>query len=109
MIDTPSIFPINSKQSTNPDFISLGRLVKLKGYQDVIIALNEIKTQLPDWEYHIIGEGPYKDKLISFYSSFYIRRAVSSFRDACVRQVLVQLPQNVAANKLSIGFLHQTL
>ena len=57
-------------------FISLGRLVRLKGYQDVIIALNEIKTQLPNWEYHIIGEGPYKDKLISLVNKYDLQKNI---------------------------------
>lgn len=63
--DNPNSKDINTQKVNIIKCISLGRLVELKGYQDVIMAVNKIKEDSPfKLEYKIIGDGPYKNNLI---------------------------------------------
>ena len=64
------VAPINKTKKLTLDsgsirLISLGRLVKLKGFQDVIKAVHQLLTskKIKDIQYLIIGEGPYRNKL----------------------------------------------
>ena len=43
--------------------ISVGRLDYLKGYDYLIKAWKSVEQMCPDWELHIFGEGPQRDKL----------------------------------------------
>jgi glycosyltransferase involved in cell wall biosynthesis len=40
-----------------------GRLVELKGVQDLLLALSDLKKKRDDWVFWIVGEGDYKDQL----------------------------------------------
>ena len=54
-----------TKQSNFINLISLGRLVELKGFQDVIRALQIInEASSIKFEYNIIGDGPFRSNLI---------------------------------------------
>ena len=77
-VDLPIISKLKKKDKRKDriKFISIGRLVKLKGFQDVIIALNEIKNDIPNWEYHIIGDGPYKNDLVSLIEKYRLQKKI---------------------------------
>ena len=56
---------IQPKNSNTIKLISLGRLVELKGFQDVIRALQIInEASSIKFEYNIIGDGPFRRNLI---------------------------------------------
>lgn len=45
------------------NFISYGRLLERKGFQDVINAFSQVQKEYPDCALTIFGEGPYRKKL----------------------------------------------
>lgn len=56
---------IPEKESSLKDksFISIGRLSKEKGYMDLLKLYEKIQKKYPDWDLHIIGDGPEKETL----------------------------------------------
>lgn len=48
---------------SNPFFLAVGRLDRQKGYDVLLDAFAELKTDLPDWHLVILGGGPMKDEL----------------------------------------------
>jgi len=73
VIHNPIIYPLkkpgsqgNFEQSTvieNPMLLGVGRLVKQKQFQELILAFSNIAADIPDWTLTIIGEGPERGKL----------------------------------------------
>ncbi len=47
----------------NKTIVSMGRLVKEKGFDVLIQAFARISSHVPDWKLHIYGEGPEKKSL----------------------------------------------
>src|SRR5690606_36661721 len=58
-----------SRQSQNPvknisyNFLSYGRLLERKGFQDAIQAFAQVVKSYPGCTFTIYGEGPYRTKL----------------------------------------------
>ncbi|MCK5081693.1 MAG: glycosyltransferase family 4 protein, partial [Candidatus Omnitrophica bacterium] len=55
----PDMFSIDKKR--NNWILMSGRLLERKGFQYVLKALEN--TSLPDWEIHLVGDGPYRKEL----------------------------------------------
>ena len=66
---------------TNLSIISVGRLVKEKGYETILKALTLIKTK--KFKYYILGEGPEKKKLKKVISRYGLNKNVNllGFKD----------------------------
>lgn len=65
VIMNPSPLGLNYKNydKNNRIIVSLGRLVREKGYDQLIAAWTLIENQHPDWSLHIYGEGEDREKL----------------------------------------------
>lgn len=50
-------------QSEKYNLLSVGRLVKRKGFQNVILALSTLRNEYPEIKYHIVGIGEYEEEL----------------------------------------------
>ncbi len=55
--------PETPSSLTQKNMISIGRLSKEKGYQDLIDIYSKIGAKYPDWHLHIIGDGPERETL----------------------------------------------
>lgn len=62
--------PVNMPRSVSPQtetsikhFISYGRLLERKGFQDAIRAFSQVRKTYPDCTLTIFGEGPYRKEL----------------------------------------------
>jgi len=62
-IGIDSIASYENNLRNNNLVIACGRLVKLKGYDELIKAIHLVKTSLPDIKLKIIGDGPEKKRL----------------------------------------------
>ena len=58
-IRIPTDFERISTDAPNNIILSVGRLVQRKGFDKVIEAMPEILREVPNAEYHIVGDGPY--------------------------------------------------
>ena len=77
-IHSPSFsnyYPPKKNNFTNLRIISVGRLVKEKGYETVLKALTLVKTK--SFQYYILGEGPEKEKLKKIINSCGLKKKVS--------------------------------
>lgn len=54
---------VTSKINRNKVIIAAGHLWEGKGFDLLIKSANLISNKIPDWEFHIYGEGPLKNKL----------------------------------------------
>lgn len=54
---------IHKDSIDNRYILSVGRLEKRKGFQDVIAAIELLQSSFPDIKYYIAGSGEYKDEL----------------------------------------------
>lgn len=52
--------PIFSREKI---ILSVGALVPIKGFEDIILIARKIIPSFPDWKFLIVGNGPEKDKL----------------------------------------------
>lgn len=58
-------------------FVSYGRLLKRKGFQDLLIAFARVKDVLPEnWSLTIFGEGPYRSELERYISELKLQQRV---------------------------------
>lgn len=53
------------KKFTNPTILTISRIVKYKQIDDLVLAVNILKTDFPNVRLLIIGEGPYQNKIKS--------------------------------------------
>lgn len=64
--------PTNSwhPKSQIKNFVSYGRLLERKGFQDAILAFSQVQNQVPDdWTLTIFGEGPFRSELEKLLNS----------------------------------------
>lgn len=61
--------PLPQLDSARRRFISCGRLVFDKGFEEVIIAFAQVAPTLPEWDLVIVGEGPADEALRALASS----------------------------------------
>ena len=76
-IHSPSFsyyYPKKKNNFKNLKIISVGRLVKEKGYETVLEALTLIKTNA--FKYYILGEGPEKENLNNFINKYGLKKKV---------------------------------
>lgn len=64
-----SASPLPQLDSTRRRFISCGRLVFDKGFEEVIQAFAQVALALPEWDLVIVGEGPADEALRALASS----------------------------------------
>ena len=55
--------PVKKADLTKKQIISVGRLDKIKRFDDLIDIFNKFQKKHPDWCLHIIGDGPEKEEL----------------------------------------------
>ena len=72
-IDIPSN---TVKDYSTPKAIAVGRLEKTKGFDRLIYCWNEIKTQFPDWQLDIYGEGSEHEALQALISHLHLDKQV---------------------------------
>ncbi len=56
-------FPEKKSPLKNKNIVSVGRLSKEKGYEDLIEVYNIVHSKYPDWTLNIIGDGVEREKL----------------------------------------------
>lgn len=56
--------------------VFVGRLVKVKGIQFAIEALSNLASDIP-WEFHIVGDGAYRDTLQNLVQEKHLENSVS--------------------------------
>ena len=61
---------------TPPLVVAVGRLIDVKGHQQIIRALAQIRRDLPEVELMILGEGPYRKELEELVSRLGLEGAV---------------------------------
>ncbi|MFC5624586.1 glycosyltransferase family 4 protein [Algoriphagus winogradskyi] len=63
--DRPSArYHLNKDENINPfNFISYGRLLERKGFQDAIVAFSKVNQNYPDCTFTIFGDGPFRTEL----------------------------------------------
>jgi len=54
-----------SQTKSSPLIVSIGRLERYKGHHRLIQAIPEVLRTLPDVRLRVLGEGPYRDKLMA--------------------------------------------
>jgi len=54
---------IKEKDRKNFNILSVGRLIKRKGHDEVIKVLKEVRNKIPDITYTLVGDGPEKESL----------------------------------------------
>lgn len=59
----PRICDSGNSKSKPFTMLSVGRLVRRKGFDTVIRSLEKIRNDIGDWKYVIIGNGPFKNDL----------------------------------------------
>lgn len=71
----------NDKQSplTSKIIISVGRLDYQKGYDQLIPMWQNLTEKYPDWELHLYGDGPDKEKLLNLIYSLNLQNVVKIF------------------------------
>jgi len=62
-VDIDRFEPLDSKPSRSKLVVAVGRVLKSKGLFELVDAMVEVKTQVPDARLEIIGEGPAKIQL----------------------------------------------
>lgn len=56
----------------NKFFLSVGRLVERKGFDQVIKAMAKLHSRYPDMHYVIAGSGPYKNSLMNLIQEYHL-------------------------------------
>jgi glycosyltransferase involved in cell wall biosynthesis len=80
----PEYFSVK-RQNINPKYIiSVGRLDKQKGFQDIIKAM----LQLPDYHYTIIGEGVYRQHLDNLIQQYQVTHQVTLLGSQNSKQII---------------------
>jgi glycosyltransferase involved in cell wall biosynthesis len=74
-VDLPMKDP-NGRLAMKRNFISYGRLLERKGFQDAIKAFSEVIKQYPDCTLTIFGEGPYRTQLESLIQALGLEGSV---------------------------------
>lgn len=69
---------ISNKKSTlqNKQLLSVGRLDKVKGFEDLIDIFNIFQKKYPDWTLHIVGEGSEKQNLQNKIHSLHLDKKI---------------------------------
>jgi glycosyltransferase involved in cell wall biosynthesis len=62
-VDIKAIDSVYAEKSSKPMIIYVGRLVKLKKVENLIIAFKEVLSKIPDAELYIVGIGPQESML----------------------------------------------
>lgn len=62
-INPNKMHPIEDKTYDNSMILSVGRLVKRKGFHCLIKAVNQLKKEISDIKLNIVGNGPYREVL----------------------------------------------
>ncbi len=62
-LDTSLFTPAVHKTDHPPRVVFVGRLNEQKGCQDLLRAAIELSQKYPDWQYHIVGDGPSRQAL----------------------------------------------
>lgn len=62
------VLPGAFEPSDQPVIVSIGRLERYKGHHRIIAALPDILRRAPDVRLRVLGEGPYKQRLIDLAS-----------------------------------------
>ena len=57
------VVPIAPARSLEPTVLSVGRLVKRKGFDRIVFALAALTSRFPTIRYEIVGNGPYRAQL----------------------------------------------
>lgn len=79
VIYIPNFIEKNSnKKSTlqNKQLLSVGRLNKVKGFEDLIDIFNIFQKKYPDWTLHIVGEGSEKQNLQNKINSLHLDKKI---------------------------------
>ncbi len=93
MLDT---IPKKPSTVSHKNLISIGRLSREKGYEDLIEVYNIVHDKRPDWHLDIVGDGPEKNKIVD---SIYLKELTS---DVTVHGYLSRQEIDKLLNKSSI-------
>ena len=76
IINGSRFFPYKERNSLKKciKFISVGSLIKKKGFERTIKALSQLKNK--NWQYEIVGNGPYKSELEKLINSLDLKEKV---------------------------------
>ena len=76
IINGSRFFPYKERNSLKKciKFISVGSLIKNKGFERTIKALSQLKNR--NWQYEIVGNGPYKSELEKLINSLDLKEKV---------------------------------
>ncbi|MEM3872606.1 MAG: glycosyltransferase family 4 protein [Nitrososphaeria archaeon] len=62
-VDLRKIDSVNEQKSSKPTILYVGRLVRLKKVENLLLAFKKVITKVPDAELYIVGSGPEEGKL----------------------------------------------
>ncbi|MEM2951055.1 MAG: glycosyltransferase family 4 protein, partial [Nitrososphaeria archaeon] len=62
-VDLNEIDFVNEQKSSKPTIIFVGRLVRLKKVENLLLAFKKVITKVPDAELYIVGSGPQENML----------------------------------------------
>ena len=68
--------PTEKSSLKNKQLISVGRLDKIKGFEDLIDIFNLLQQDQPDWILHIVGEGTEKQNLQNKINELHLEKKV---------------------------------
>ncbi len=69
--------PNNTSKLTEKRMITIGRLSKEKGYEDLIEIYRDFHKQYPDWHLDIVGGGALKNKLVDKIYEYQLTDAIT--------------------------------
>lgn len=68
--------PDEKSSLKNKQLVSVGRLDKVKGFDDLIDIFNIFQKSYPDWILHIVGEGPQRQNLQDKINDLHLEKKV---------------------------------
>lgn len=103
-LESPPI-PMTPVNPQSKIILSWGRLVQNKGFEYVLYALSEIRKDIPDIQYYLIGDGPDKGRLKTLITDLNLEKNVVFPQRSYSREELFHL---LTLSRIVINPSHDT-